>query len=174
DVYSLGATLYVLLTGKAPADGPLEEILKKVRTGDITPPRRIDPAIDAALEAICRKAMALRPGDRYTSPRLLADDLEHWLADEPVSAYREPWNRRLGRWTRRHRSGLRAGATAAAPGGTILPARLGYWWLLPGRLILNIKPKGAKIEVGDQVLTAGGQPLDLTLPAGVYQVKVQA
>ena len=40
--------------------------------------------------------MALRPEDRYASPRALADDVEHWLADEPVSAYREPWPARLG------------------------------------------------------------------------------
>ena len=39
--------------------------------------------------------MALRPEDRYASPRALADDVEHWLADEPVSAYREPWPERL-------------------------------------------------------------------------------
>ena len=43
-----------------------------------------------ALEAVCLKAMALRPEDRYASARALADDVEHWLADEPVSAYREP------------------------------------------------------------------------------------
>ena len=39
--------------------------------------------------------MALQPEDRYASPRALADDIEHWLADEPVSAYREPWPARL-------------------------------------------------------------------------------
>ena len=42
--------------------------------------------------------MARRPEDRYPSPRALADDIEHWLADEPVTAYREPWPVRLGRW----------------------------------------------------------------------------
>jgi serine/threonine protein kinase/outer membrane protein assembly factor BamB len=174
DVYSLGATLYTLLTGKVPADGRIDEILQKVRIGDIAPPRRLDPTIDAALEAVCMKTMALRPGDRYASPRLLADDIEHWLADEPVSAYREPWNRRLGRWTRRHRSGLHAGATAAAAVATVLLAGLVFWWLQPGTLRLNIKPEGAQIEVGDQIFKAGKEPLYLTLPAGVYQVKVQA
>ena len=104
DVYSLGATLYALLTGKAPADGPLDEVLKKVRTGDITPPRRLDPAIDAGLEAVCLKAMELRVADRYASPHQMADDLEHWLADEPVVAYPEPWRARLARWTRRHKT----------------------------------------------------------------------
>ena len=86
DVYSLGATLYTLLTGKPPVTGTLEDVLKNVRTGNIPPPRRLDPTIDAALEAVCLKAMALRPGDRYASPRQIADDLEHWLAGEPVGA----------------------------------------------------------------------------------------
>src|SRR5262249_54786197 len=57
----------------------------------------------AALEAVCLKAMALKPGDRYATTRGLADDVERWLADEPVTAYREPWRDRLGRWSRRHR-----------------------------------------------------------------------
>ena len=48
--------------------------------------------------------MARRPEDRYPTPRALAEDIEHWLADEPVTAYPEPWPVRLGRWGRRHRS----------------------------------------------------------------------
>src|SRR5262249_26815580 len=55
------------------------------------------------LDAICRKAMALNPDDRYGSALELAADVEHWLADEPVSAYREPWTTRWGRWMRRHK-----------------------------------------------------------------------
>jgi hypothetical protein len=50
------------------------------------------------------KAMSLWPEDRYTSPRLLAADIERWLADEPVSAWREPWHVRMGRWARRHQT----------------------------------------------------------------------
>ena len=59
-----------------------------------------DPTIDPALEAVCVKAMALRPADRYASLRQMADDLEHWLAGEPVSAYREPITVRTRRWAR--------------------------------------------------------------------------
>jgi hypothetical protein len=51
---------------------------------------------------------SLRPEERYTSALDLADDIEHWLADEPVTAYREPWTGRLRRWLRRYR-GLAAG-----------------------------------------------------------------
>ena len=78
--------------------------------------RRSGPALPGvprlrALEAICRKAMAPRPEDRYASARALADDLEHWLADEPVAADREGWHQRLARWARRHQSWMVAGTT---------------------------------------------------------------
>ena len=49
------------------------------------------PSLDKALEAVCLKAMATRPEDRYPTPRDLADDLERWMADEPVTAWREPF-----------------------------------------------------------------------------------
>ena len=54
------------------------------------------PRIDQALEAICLKAMATQPEDRYASPRALADDLDRWMADEPVTAWREPFARGRG------------------------------------------------------------------------------
>jgi WD40 repeat protein len=113
DVYSLGATLYHLLTGRAPfADADAGAILQRVQRGDYLPPRRAKPELSAALEAVCLKAMALRPQDRYPSPRALAEDVEHWLADEPISAYPEGWRGRLGRWARRHRAWVQAGVLA--------------------------------------------------------------
>ena len=103
DVYSLGATLYCLLTGKPPFEGrDLAVILEKVRRGEFPRPRQVNRTIDPALEAICLKAMALRPEDRYATPGALAEDLDRWLADEPVGAWREPWSVRTRRWTRRH------------------------------------------------------------------------
>ena len=84
--------------------------------GDFPPPRQVRREVPRALEAICLKAMAPRPEDRYASARALAADVERWLADEPVSAWREPPWTRLDRWARRHRT-----ATAAAA-ATILVA----------------------------------------------------
>src|SRR5262249_41509600 len=91
DVYSLGATLYYLLTGKPPQEGDdIGELLRKVQRGEFIPPRQLDPSIDKALEAVCLKAMATKPEDRYVSCRALAEDVERWAADEPISAWREP------------------------------------------------------------------------------------
>jgi WD40 repeat protein/serine/threonine protein kinase len=112
DVYGLGATLYCLLTGKPPFAGQtLPELLQRVQKGDFPPPRAVNAAVPAPLEAICLKAMALAPQDRYGSAQELAEELEHWLADEPVKAYPEPRRVRVARWARRHKP-LVAGAAA--------------------------------------------------------------
>src|SRR5262249_27788968 len=107
DVYCLGATLYCLLTGKPPVEGDdLGAVLRAVQKGEVPPPRQLDATIDRALEAACLKAMALKPEDRYGSPRALADEIERWMADEPVTAWREPFARRAGRWARRNRTAV--------------------------------------------------------------------
>jgi serine/threonine-protein kinase len=113
DVYSLGATLYCLLTGRPPYEGDdIGTILRHVQNGEFPPPRQLNPTIDRALEAVCLKAMAPKPEDRYESCRALAGDIERWLADEPVSARREPLRERAWRWVRKHP--IPASAVAAA------------------------------------------------------------
>jgi len=115
DVYSLGATLYSLLTGKPPfAHDDAGTVLRAVQKGDFAPLRQFDPTIDPALETVCLKAMALKPQDRYPTPRALAEDIERWTADEPVTAWREPFSRRARRWARRNRTAVTAAAVAVA------------------------------------------------------------
>jgi formylglycine-generating enzyme required for sulfatase activity/tRNA A-37 threonylcarbamoyl transferase component Bud32 len=112
DVYGLGATLYHLLTGKPPFPaGNVCAVLDAVSRGAFPPPRQVDATVPAALEAVCLKAMHLDPQHRYASAQELADDVEHWLADEPVTACVEPVWLRLARWRHRHPA-LAAGAAA--------------------------------------------------------------
>ncbi|MDR3637621.1 MAG: serine/threonine-protein kinase [Isosphaeraceae bacterium] len=114
DVYSLGATLYCVLTGKPPFEGnDVGAVLRAVQKGDFPPPSRVVPSLDRSLEAVCLKAMARKPEDRYGSARTLADDVERWAADEPVTARKEPFAEKARRWARRHRTAVTATATAA-------------------------------------------------------------
>ncbi len=110
DIYSLGATLYFLCTASAPVttdDGT--DWLDAVTRGRITRPRVRQPLIPESLESVCLKAMALNPGDRYSSVVELAADIERWLNDEPVTACRESWPARIARMSRRHRAWTQAG-----------------------------------------------------------------
>jgi hypothetical protein len=103
DVYSLGATLYSVLTGRAPfTDRDPRIVLQKVPRGEFPAPRTVEPSVPPALEAVCLKAMAREAKYRYSSPLDLAADIENWLADQPVGAYSEgPWGR-LMRQLRQH------------------------------------------------------------------------
>jgi serine/threonine-protein kinase len=119
DVYGLGATLYELLTGRLPFEGKYRElVVEDVRAGRFPPPRAVTPAVPAALEAVCLRAMALRPEVRYATVLELAAEVECWLAGEPVAAYPEPWPDRARRWARRHRP-LVTGAAAALLVGVV-------------------------------------------------------
>jgi WD40 repeat protein/serine/threonine protein kinase len=122
DVYSLGATLFSILTGRASVEDSkapdqtrvdLVKLQAKVIAGDIHKPTDLKPETDKALEAICMKAMALKPDHRYESSRAMANDLENWLANEPVSAYPEPFSVRYRRWANRNR-GVVTGVIAAS------------------------------------------------------------
>jgi serine/threonine-protein kinase len=117
DVYSLGATLFCLLTGRPPVeDEDLGAVLRAVGQGNFPPPRQLDPTIDKALEAVCLKAMARQPEDRYGTPKALASDIERWMADEPVTAWREPLARRARRWAWRNRTAVAVAAVALLVG----------------------------------------------------------
>jgi eukaryotic-like serine/threonine-protein kinase len=147
DIYSLGATLYVLLTGKEPFQSSIVGvILGKVQTGDFVSPRALDRTVPAPLNAICLKAMSLRPADRYPSCAALASDLEHWLADEPVSAFQDPRSVRVARWIKRHR------AVAASSAALLITAFVG---LIIGTALLGRANSRIAAEAAERMRQQG-------------------
>ena len=133
DIYGLGAILFAILTGVAPhessrMDGAASGTrgLITVIAGRPTPRARdVNPDADPILDAICAKAMAKRRYARYQSATELADEVQRWMAGEPVRAYRESRSRRMGRWVQQHRRKSQALATvliASLVAGVILVA----------------------------------------------------
>ena len=104
DVYSLGATLYELLTLRpAFAGSDRQELLRQIAFEEPMPPRRLERGVPAELETIVLKAMEKNPADRYGTAQELADDLERFLEDEPIRARRPSLAQRWRKWARRHR-----------------------------------------------------------------------
>jgi serine/threonine protein kinase len=115
DIYGLGAILYEILTGQPPFAGPdTREVLQRVVQEPPVPPGRRIASTPPALEAICLKAVSKRKEERYHSAGELAQEVQSWLADEPVRAYREPARLRLARWGRKHKTLASGGAVLLA------------------------------------------------------------
>ncbi len=109
DVYSLGATLYELLTLEpAFAGNDRQELLRLIAFEEPRPPRCINRSIPAELETIVQKAMEKNPADRYATAKELGDDLRRFLADEPIRARPAGLVRRLRKRRQRHRTAVAA------------------------------------------------------------------
>jgi serine/threonine protein kinase len=126
DIYSLGVTLYELLTLQPafPGDDRIE-ILRRISQDEPTPPRKLDSTIPVDLETIVLKAIAKAPADRYTTAGELADDLGRFLENRPIHARRPSVADRGGKWVRRHRT-LVAGLAAAGGFVTVALAFAGW------------------------------------------------
>ncbi len=125
DVYGLGATLYHILTGRAPFEGGGGDTAFHVQQGRFRRPREVARQAPKPLEAICLKAMARQRSDRYASALALATDVERYLADERVAAYAEPMTTRAWRWIRRRRTPVMSGMAAAVVAIVALAIGLG-------------------------------------------------
>jgi serine/threonine protein kinase/formylglycine-generating enzyme required for sulfatase activity len=115
DIFSLGVVLYELLVGRRPFQGNShEELLEKIATLDVRPPRQWDETLPKELERICLKALSKRAADRYTTAKDLADDLRYFLA-QPAREEKPPTPSRIPA------DAVPAASTAATPSAPPLP-----------------------------------------------------
>jgi len=128
DVYSLGAILYHLLTGRPPflADG-VEETLNRLMNTEPVAPRLLNPAIPRELETICLKCLEKKPRQRYATAEALAEDLERWRRREPIQARPSTWWYRALKWTRRRPAVVTMAAALTLSIGLGVPTVLWSW-----------------------------------------------
>jgi serine/threonine protein kinase len=105
DIYSLGATLYELLTLRPLFDGTdRQTLLHQILIDEPRPPREFQKAIPVELETIVLKALAKTPSERYATAQEMADDLARFLEHQPIRARRATPVQRMRKWARRHPS----------------------------------------------------------------------
>lgn len=133
DVYSLGITLYELLTFREAFEGvDRQDVLRRILHAEPPPPRRLDPSLPRDLETIVLKAISKAREQRYTTARELADDLRRFLEGKPILARRPSWPDRARKWGSRHHRAVRAAlalallATVGLLAGAVLIARA-HW-----------------------------------------------
>jgi WD40 repeat protein/tetratricopeptide (TPR) repeat protein len=121
DIYSLGATLYELLTLRPLFAGATQAgLVQKVLHDAPESPRKLDPKIPRDLETVVLKAIAKEPGERYSTAGSLAEDLRRFLADRPILARRSTLAEQVWRWCRRNP--LLAGTSIAAAAAILILA----------------------------------------------------
>ncbi len=131
DIFSLGVVLYELLTGRRPfrAESPAE-LMERIATTEPRPPRQVNDAIPRELERICRKALAKRASERYSTSRDMADDLRHFLRAEAAS---DEWTTALECSAAPSESARELPPSPRTPGGSDSAGRA-----------VNVVPKGLR------------------------------
>src|SRR6266536_6079355 len=129
DVYGLGAVFYQLLTGHPPfAGGTTYKTIRLLLETEPKQPRLLNSKIDRNLSTICLKCLEKNPQRRYASALALAEDLEHWLRQEPIQARHSGIVTRGDKWVRRNRELVATGAACLLVGATVI-------WFFRGELV---------------------------------------
>jgi Flp pilus assembly protein TadD/serine/threonine protein kinase len=174
DVYSLGATLYELLTLEpAFAGSDRQELLRQIAFEEPKPPRRVNKAIPGELETIVLKAMEKNPAERYATAKELADDLRRWLEDKSIRARPPSPLQRMRKWGRRHRPAVTAAAVALV--SVLVALGAGAGWLLGDRTARQREAEG-KVEEALAAAEPGlrqGNPWDHELIAAAQRAEAQ-
>jgi tetratricopeptide (TPR) repeat protein len=160
DVYSLGATLYELLTLRPVFGGQdRQELLRQIAFEEPVPPRKVERAVPAELETIVLKAVEKNPADRYATAQELADDLRRYVEDKPIRARRPTLVQRARKWGQRHRAVVRTAAVCLLLTAAVLAGSVG--WVLrdqAARRTETEREAGAALEEAAQWQREGRLP----------------
>ncbi len=184
DIYSLGASLYELLTGQALFCGESpHQLISQILTTDPTPPRQYRPDLPRDLETILLKCLSKDARQRYNSASLLADDLRAFLDGRAIAARRASLIERTARWMKRQKRSvaLTASAVAATLLLVVLSLAGGYAWKRSRLAFVMLKsdrpPLVAQWVDGDeQVIPPATIPTQnrLEVPTGEYQLHLSS
>jgi hypothetical protein len=191
DVYSLGATLYELATGRPVFEAPTaQQLLEQIAAAEPVPPRQVRPELPRDLETVLLKCLAKEPHRRYTAAQELADDLRRVVNGDPVKARRPNLLAQAARWVRRQRVGAWRAALAAVLAtlcvvGVFVYALSGDNGPAPeaptGRLLLRTDGPTLKLERLDESGQPVGAPVNVgpialavDMPAGWQRLRLTA
>lgn len=172
DIFSLGVSLYEMLTGRPAFDADnVVEMLQKVIMLDPPRPHKINRKVHRDIETICLKAMEKEPERRYQSAHEMTDDIERFLAGEPIEAKPASVLYYVGRALRKHWKALLLYAVLlyATIHGVIL-----YLASRPSALHLKVETPGAMVAVDHSALSDSELQSGLTLKAGEHDILVES